>query len=274
MLSPIRSLDEEGASAILLPFMSLTSSTVRSMLLCSFLSVGGFAACGDDEVAGQGGAGGGTTSDGSSTASASASTASSSTGSTASGPVGSGGAAGSGGDGGAGGATQGSGGKAGSGGAGSGGSEPACAEQPPPYALGELSDDACAALAADEQAPALHVEYMGEPTEVLEYDGTIAIDMAFTYLLALPLEEIGSFTLTESRCQLLAGDLQESCSEGEVDLSTVEQACSLRYSGRFGIDPSNVHEGINNFDFTMTLRTGCAVVSDTFTLVVDYQPNG
>jgi len=140
--------------------------------------------------------------------------------------------------------------------------------------IGEGTEDACADLAADAGAPAFHVEFMGEPQDTLEYDGTIALDYAFQYVLALPLEDLGDFTLTESRCQLLAGDEATLCSESEVDISELDASCSMRFSGRFGIDPGNVREGINLFDFTMTLRTGCAEVSDTFTLVVDYQPAG
>ena len=253
----------------------MTTSS-KLLLACSLLSVAWLpAGCGDDGLDGQGGGGGAGTSssatDTSSTDAGATTTTVTATGSTSQ-AVGTGGA---GGDGGAGGSHPGAGGGDGEGGngeGGEGGGAPICPEQPAPYVVGERTKDACADLAADADAPAFHVEFIGELQEPLEYDGSIAIDFAFPYVLSLPLEDLGDFTLTESRCQTLAGDDTSSCSEGEVDISELDASCSMRSSGRFGIDPGNVHEGINTFDFTMTLRTGCAEVSDTFTLLVDYQP--
>ena len=47
---------------------------------------------------------------------------------------------------------------------------------------------------------------------------------------------------------------------------------TVRRGGRFGLDPENVNPGINEFEFTLTLHKGCALVQNSFTFVVDYQP--
>lgn len=277
MLSPNVGLDEEAARARLQSFMS--TPRLRPLLFTSALAFAALAGgCGDDEITGQGGGDSGSSSDASTTSSsvasgtpASTSSASSSDSSSDSTSQGTGGSGSGGGDGTGG---TGGGGTGGGGTGGGGGGEPVCPEQPADYAIGDETKDACADLAADPDAPAFHVEFIGEPSETLEYDGTIALDYAFPYVLSLPLEDLGDFTLVESRCQQLAGDDEVTCSEGgPIDLSDLDASCSMRSSGRWGLDPSNVHEGINTFDFVMTLTTGCAVVSDRFTLVVDYQPN-
>jgi len=288
MLSSFPGLDEQGPESISVSFMSASMSSRPSRLgsgtpafvFALAISLGApLAACGDDDPSGNGGGGSVTSSDAATGSTASTSAA---IGSTSGSTSGSGGDTGVGGEGGSGtggtgeggtgsGGDDGEGGSGGAGEGGGGGSPPVCPEQPLPYALDEATEDPCLIIEADEEAPLFHVQFFPEIKEV-DYDGIGARDYAARYVLWLPIEDIEEYALFETRCQQLAGEDVPTCSESQLDISSVASSCSVRYGARFGLDPENVNEGINEFEFNLTLFKGCARVDTGFIVTVNYEP--